>query len=159
MFISILSTYSYNMGAHRRWACKRFIKNTISCRFKLIKRLFYCFILNQAKACPTPSKGVAHVRSGVSIVNMPWKGWWGCLWNICVRVDGTFRTIPTIGIPRQKFFIPAQTLIGVFLFKTLSWAILLFLNMLLVSSYIMTARQQQWMPFWLPLPTAGKGLL
>jgi hypothetical protein len=28
-------------------ACERFIKNTSSSRIKLIKRLFYCFILNK----------------------------------------------------------------------------------------------------------------
>jgi hypothetical protein len=59
MLISMLLTYSYNMGARRRlwmpfWppfstACKRFGKNTSSSRIKLIKRLFYRFILNQAK--------------------------------------------------------------------------------------------------------------
>ena len=73
MFISMLSTYSYNMGTRRRlwmpfWpafstACERFDENTSSSRIKLIKRLFYCFILNQAKAllpnpfqkgCPCP---------------------------------------------------------------------------------------------------------
>ena len=43
-----------------------------SSRIKLIKRLFYCFILNQAnRSCPTPSEGVACVRLGVSTVNMP----------------------------------------------------------------------------------------
>ena len=60
MFISMLSTYSYNMGTRRqRWmqfwppfltACERFVKNTSSSRIKLIKRLFYCFILNQVIA-------------------------------------------------------------------------------------------------------------
>ena len=63
MFISMLSTYSYNMGARRRlwmpcWppfstACERFDEDTSSSRIKLIKQLiywlFYCFILNQAK--------------------------------------------------------------------------------------------------------------
>ena len=38
-----------------------FVKNSISSRIKLIKRLFYCFILNQAKAFTTPSKEVARV--------------------------------------------------------------------------------------------------
>jgi hypothetical protein len=60
MFISMLSAYSYNMGARRRlwmpfWpafstACERFDENTSSSRIKLIKRLFYRFILNQAKS-------------------------------------------------------------------------------------------------------------
>ena len=65
MFISMLSTYLYNMGARRRlwmpfWppfltACERFAENTSSSRVKLIKRLFYRFILNQAKAfLPNP---------------------------------------------------------------------------------------------------------
>jgi hypothetical protein len=60
MFISMLPTYSYNMCARRRswmplWppfltVCERFVKSTNSSRIKLIKLLFYCFILNQAKA-------------------------------------------------------------------------------------------------------------
>ena len=73
MFISMLSTYSYNMGTRRRlwmpfWpafltVCERFDENTSSSRIKLIKRLFYCFILNQAtgflpnpfrRGCPRP---------------------------------------------------------------------------------------------------------
>ena len=72
MFISVLSTYSYNMGARRRlwmpfWppfskACERFVKNTSSSRIILIKRLFYRFILNQAKAfLPNPfQRGCLH---------------------------------------------------------------------------------------------------
>jgi hypothetical protein len=66
MFISMLSTYySYYMGARRRlwmpfWppfstACERFVKNTSTSRIKLIKQIFYRFILNQAKAfLPNP---------------------------------------------------------------------------------------------------------
>jgi hypothetical protein len=65
MFISMLSTYSYNMGARRRlwmpfWppfstACERFVENTSSSRIKLIKRLFYRFIPNQANVfLPNP---------------------------------------------------------------------------------------------------------
>ena len=65
MFISMLSTYLYNMGARRRlwmpfWptfltACKQFNENTSSSIIKLNKGLFYRFILNQAKAfLPNP---------------------------------------------------------------------------------------------------------
>jgi hypothetical protein len=61
MFINMLSTYSYNMGARRRlwmpfWppfsaACERFAENKSSrSRIKLSKWLCYRFILNQAKA-------------------------------------------------------------------------------------------------------------
>ena len=61
MFIIMLSTYSYYMGARRRlwmwmpfWPpfftmCERLVENTSSSRIKLSKRLFYHFILNQAK--------------------------------------------------------------------------------------------------------------
>ena len=59
MFISMLSTYLCNMGTRRRlwmpfWlpfltACERFVENTSSSRIKLIKRLLYRFILNEAK--------------------------------------------------------------------------------------------------------------
>jgi hypothetical protein len=44
-------------------ACKQFVENMSSIRINLFKRLFYCFILNQAKAffpnsfrrgCPRP---------------------------------------------------------------------------------------------------------
>jgi hypothetical protein len=77
-----------------------------SSRIKLIKQLFYCFLLNQAKAflpnpfqrgCPSP------IRRTISIVNTPYEGqtappWWWCLWDCCVRVDGTFHTIHTVGI-------------------------------------------------------------
>ncbi len=93
-----------------------------SSRIKLIKRLFYRFILNQAKAFlgPTPSEGVARVRSGVSIVNTPYEGqtappWWWCLWDSCVRVDGTFHTIPNVGILRGGNFSFPPEPIGVFL--------------------------------------------
>ncbi len=41
----------------------------------------------------------------------------------------------------------------------ISRAILLFINMLLVSSYIIAAHQKQSMPFWLSLPTVGERLL
>jgi hypothetical protein len=73
MFISMLLTYSYCLGARRRWwmpfpapfltACKRFAENTSSSRINLFKWLFYCFILNQAieflpnpfrRGCPCP---------------------------------------------------------------------------------------------------------
>ena len=65
MFISMLLTYLYNMGTRRRsWmpfrppfvtACKRLVENTSSSRIKLIKLLFYHFILNQATALlPNP---------------------------------------------------------------------------------------------------------
>ena len=65
MFISMLLTNSYNMGAHRQqwmpfWppfltACEQFVKNTSSSRIKLSKWLFYHFILNQAKVfLPNP---------------------------------------------------------------------------------------------------------
>ncbi len=71
MFISMLSTYLYNMGARRGlwmlfWppfltACVRFVKNTGNSRIKLIMRLFYCFILNQAKAfLPNPFRIGCH---------------------------------------------------------------------------------------------------
>jgi hypothetical protein len=43
--------------------------------------------------------------------------------------------------------------------KKLSQAIILFFNMLLVSSYIMVARRRQLMPFWLSLLMAGERLL
>ena len=36
------------------------------------------------------------------------------MWDSCVWVDGTFRTIPTVRILRgRSFFVPAQTLIAV----------------------------------------------
>ena len=76
MFISMLWTYSYCFSARRRWwmpfrppfltACKQFTENTSSSRINLFKRLFYPFILNQAKAflpnpfqrgCPRPIGG------------------------------------------------------------------------------------------------------
>ncbi len=72
MLISMLLTYSYNMGTRRRiwmpfWPpfsteCERFVKNTSSSRIKLIKQLFYCFILNQAKEfLPNPfRRGCSH---------------------------------------------------------------------------------------------------
>jgi hypothetical protein len=60
MFISMLFTYSYCLGAHRRqWMpfrppflteCKRLkTENTSSSRINLCKRLFYRCLLNQAK--------------------------------------------------------------------------------------------------------------
>jgi hypothetical protein len=59
MFISMLSTYLYNMGARCWWwmpfwppflmACEQFIENTSSGRIRFSKRLFNCFIQNQAK--------------------------------------------------------------------------------------------------------------
>jgi hypothetical protein len=59
MFISMVLTYSYNMGAHHRlwmqfWppfstTCEQFGENMCSSRIKLSKRLFYRFILNQDK--------------------------------------------------------------------------------------------------------------
>jgi hypothetical protein len=83
MTISMLSTHSYKMGARRQqWmlfrppfltTCERFVKNTRSSRIKLIKRLFYRFILSQALKhfFPTPFEEVACVRSGVYIVYTP----------------------------------------------------------------------------------------
>jgi len=60
MFISMLFTYSYYMGARRRWwvpfrtpfttVGERFVENTSSSRIKLIKWLFYRFIPNPAYA-------------------------------------------------------------------------------------------------------------
>jgi hypothetical protein len=67
MFISMLLTYSYWWWMPFRppflTACERFTKNTSSSRINLFKKLFYRFILNQAKAflpnpfrrgCPRP---------------------------------------------------------------------------------------------------------
>ena len=74
MYISMLLTYSYCLGAHRRqWmpfrppfltACERLrTENTSSSRINLCKQFFYCFLLNQAKpflpnpfqrSCPRP---------------------------------------------------------------------------------------------------------
>jgi hypothetical protein len=50
MFISMLLTYSYNMGARCRFGSVRAIRQKqSSSRIKLIKWLFYRFILNQAQ--------------------------------------------------------------------------------------------------------------
>jgi hypothetical protein len=73
MFISMLLTYSYNMGARRRlwmpfWppfstACERFVETTSSSIIKLIKRIFYGFILNQAKVFLLPKRLPASDRA------------------------------------------------------------------------------------------------
>jgi len=82
MFISMLLTYSYYMGARRRWwmpfrtpfatAGERVVENTSSSRIKLIKWLFYRFIPTQRmRPRPTPSEEVNRVWSGVSKVTTP----------------------------------------------------------------------------------------
>ena len=131
MFISMLWTYSYNMGARRRlwmpfWppfstVCERFVKNTSSSRIKLIKLLFYRFILNQAKVffsnpfrrgCPC-SIGCIQRYHAIGGANGT-TSWW-CL---CGRGVGDWRNSrysysrkPT----GHEFFVTARTLMVVFL--------------------------------------------
>ena len=101
-------------------ACKRFDENTISIRIKLIKRLFYHFILNQANAfLPNPFwRGCPHLigriqryhavggANGITMVVM-FVGLMGLgrqyfpYYSYCRNPMG------------REFFVPARTLIGV----------------------------------------------
>ena len=49
---------------------------------------------------------------------MPYEGqtappWWSYLWDCCVGVYGTFRTIPTVESYRAGVFVPARILTAV----------------------------------------------
>jgi hypothetical protein len=63
---------------------------------------------------PTPFEEGRHVRSGGSIDPTPNEGrkappWWSYLWDCCVGVYSTFRTIPTVESNGVGFFFPAGT--------------------------------------------------
>jgi len=62
---------------------------------------------------PTPSEEGRSVRSGGSIDPTPYEGqkappWWSYLWDCCVGVYGTFRTIPTVETLRAGVFCSGQ---------------------------------------------------
>ena len=132
MLISMLSTYSYNMGArHRLWmpfwppfltTCKRFG----SSRIKLIKRLFYRFILNQARAfSPNPfrrdcQRQIGRVQryhtiggaNGTTMVVM-------FVGQLCSGRQ-YFPYYSYCRNPKgREFFVPTRTLIGVKLLTTI----------------------------------------
>ena len=135
MFISLLLTYLYNMGTRcRLWmpfwppfltACELlFVKNSISSRIKLIKRLFYCFILNQAKAllpnpfqkgCPCPIGRIQryHTVGGANDTTM--------VVMFVGQLCSGRQYFPYYSYCRnptgREFFVPARTLIGVKLLK------------------------------------------
>ena len=120
------------MGARRQWwmpfrapfltACERFAENTSSSRINLSKRLFYCFILNQAieflpnpfrRGCPRPIGCIqrSHAVGGANGTTM-----------VVMLVGGLCRwstEFPYYSYSRKptgrKFFVPARTLIVVFL--------------------------------------------
>jgi hypothetical protein len=131
MFISMLLTYSYCLGARRQWwmtfrapfltACEQFAKNTSSSRINLFKRLFYCFILNQAieflpnpirRGCPRPI-GCIQRYHAVGGANGTTGG------DVCGGLCRWSTEFPYYSYSRKptgrEFFVPARTLIVVFL--------------------------------------------
>jgi hypothetical protein len=129
MFISMLSTYLYNMGARRRlwmpfWppfstACERFVKNTSSSRIILIKRLFYRSILNQAKAfLPNPfQRGCPHSIERIQRYHAVGGANGTTMVVMCGLVCLGRQYFPNYSYRRnptgREFFVPARTLIGV----------------------------------------------
>jgi hypothetical protein len=132
MFISMLLTYSYGLGARSRWwmpfrapfltACEQFAENTSSCRINLFKQLFYCFILNQAKEfLPNPFRR-GYPRPIGCIQRYHTVGGANGTTMVVMFVGGLCRwstEFPYYSYPRKptgrEFFVPARTLIVVFL--------------------------------------------
>ncbi len=137
MFISMLSTYSYCLGARRWWcmpfrapfltACERFAANTSSSRINLFKRLFYCFILNQAiEFLPNPFRRGCPRRIGCiqryhAVGGANGTPCWWCLWGGLCRWSTEFLSYSRKPTGRE-FFVPARTLIVVFLLS-IKWLI------------------------------------
>jgi len=183
MFISMLFTYLHCLGARRRWwmpfwspfltACEQFAKNTSSSRINLFKRLFYRFILTQAKVflpnpfergCPHPIGCIQryHTIGGTNSTTM-------VVMFVGLLCSGRwyFPYYSYRGNPMGwEFFVPAWTLIGVKLlnplaeiFSSVSSPASSFEKyslMLLVYSYVFGAHHQQLMPFWPPFAMAGE---
>jgi hypothetical protein len=130
MFISMLLTYSYCLGARRWWwmpfrppfltACERFAENTSSSRINVFKWLFYRFILNKAKAfLPNPFRRGClrpigciqryHAVGGANGTTM-------VVMFVELLCSGR-RYFPYYSYSRNptgwEFFVPAWTLIGV----------------------------------------------
>jgi hypothetical protein len=125
MFISMLSTYSYCLGARRRWwmpfrapfltACERFAENTSSSRINLFKRLFYCFLLNQAieflptpfrRGCPRPIGSIHRYHAVGGANGTPC--WW-CLWGGCVGDRRNSLFLHSRKPTGREFFVPTRT--------------------------------------------------
>jgi hypothetical protein len=95
-------------------------KTWVAVELNLIMLIFQQFILTHHKRPqpnPSPSEEVTRVGSGSPTDTTPYEGqmappWWWCLWDGCVGVNGTFRTIPTVEILRDKgFLFPPEPLL------------------------------------------------
>ena len=120
------------MGAHRQWwmpfrqpfltPSEWFINNSSSSRIKIIKRLFYWFIQNQAQVLlPCPFRkgsltliGQIHISHAIRVANGS-PLWW-CLLLSCIGGRWYFMYYSYHGKDTEGFFVPARTLIGVKLF-------------------------------------------
>ena len=159
MFISILLTYLYCLGAHRRlWmpfrppfltACERFAKNTSSRRINLFKRLFYRFILNQAKPfLPNPFQ-----RGGLRSIGRIQR------YHTVGGANGTTMVVMFVGqlcsgrryFPYysysrnptgREYFVPVRTLIGVKLLRNNIVARLYFIMMTIMILFCYAHVQQ-----------------
>jgi hypothetical protein len=126
MFISMLLTYSYCLGARRRWwmpfrapfltACERFAENTSSSRIKLITRLFYWFILNPAYAPSNNPFGIGSARPIGRIHRSHAVGGANGTTMVVMFVGGLCRwstEFPYYSYSRKptgrEFFVPART--------------------------------------------------
>ncbi len=126
MFISMLITYLYCLGARLWWwmpfrppfltACEWFAENTNSSRINLFKLLFYRFILNQAKTfLPSPFqrgclRPIGCIQRYHTVGGANGTPCWWCLWGGLCRWSTEFPHHSYSRKPTgREFFVPART--------------------------------------------------